>query len=107
MGYKSSEAFEEEMAEAEAASYDVGFSDRVKQVKKLYPELDVSSVERHEDDDGDGAGAMEIDDLAQELTQAIDDPPLTMEEPTHMADNPPLMTDIISRDQVEHGIIER
>ena len=77
------------MAEARAASYDVDFSDGLKQVKKLYPKLDVSKVQPPEDEndeDGLTEEPPQTDNVAiGELTS--DEVPSTREELAPTAEN--------------------
>ena len=98
--YRSTDIFKEEVAKAMVASYDIIFSDRLKQVKKLYLNLDVSNIEPLEGDNDENDLTQEPtqadDDLPltmEELTPAVDNLPLTMEESTPVADNPLLMVE--------------
>ena len=77
------------MAEAGAASYDIGFSDGLKQVKKLYLELDVSNVQPPKDEDDEDGLIEELTEtdnaLIRELTS--DEAPPTREELARTAED--------------------
>ena len=70
------------MAKAEASIYDIGFSDGLKQVKKLYSKLDVSKVQPPEDDYGKDGPTEEPTETnnASIIEMTSDEAPSTREE---------------------------
>lgn len=68
-------AFNDEIHEAGANSYTIGFKDCLKRIKKFYPDMDISKITSDKTDDEDGDEEQAEDVLVQDvvvLTPTLD-----------------------------------